>query len=277
MLDAIRVFLLFSAVCFFTVPLSAQSIQADTAIAHQRFFAFSPGWAYQQGRDEGMSSLIYSGHHFNGAIGVEKTKNNQFNNFKLEAMLGRMRPGTQPPGLRSVAQALRVQLDYSHLRKVQSWPNNGLELWIGGSWNNMLNVLNHQRYLNNSLNYAFSSSLGVAARVHYPLQLGNKAFRLYGQLELPLVAFNFRPSYASSIPEGFIAQERSNVRAFFDSGKLQTLNQFFRVRNELGVVHQLVNGNQVFLAYRWDYYSIAHEHRVQMAVHQIQLGWRYQF
>jgi len=275
-----QILYLFSALlsCLLIAASSyAQSAVPDSSSMRERMFTFSPGWAYQQGRDEGMSPLIYSGHHFNGAIGLEKINNNQLNSLHFEAMLGRMRPGAQPKGLRSVAQTLRIQMDYSHLRKVHSWPNNGLELWIGGAWNNMLNVLYHQRYLNNSLNYAFSSSLGAAARMHYPLQLGNKLFRLYGQLELPLVAFNFRPSFASSIPEGYIAQERSNVRAFFDSGRLQTLNRFFRVRNELGVIHQLMNGNQVFLNYRWDYYSIAHEHRVQMAVHQIQLGWRYQF
>ncbi len=254
-----------------------QSDSRDSTQLRERVLKFSPGWAYQQGRDEGMSPLTYSGHHFNGAIGVEKIKNNQFNNFNLEAMLGIMRPGAQPLQLRSKAQALRVQMDYSHLRKVHTWPKNRIELWIGGTWNNLLSVLYHQRYLNNSLNYAFSSSLGAAARVQYPLQLGNKSFRLYGQFELPLVAFNFRPSYASSIPEGYIAQDRSNVRAFFDSGRLQTLNRFFRIRNELGVVHHLTNGNQIFLAYRWDYYSIAHEHPVQMGVHQILLGWRYQF
>lgn len=271
-----RLLILISALLFGGGVLG-QSASGDTTQLRERVLKFSPGWAYQQGRDEGMSPLTYSGHHFNGAIGVEKIKGNQFNSFNLEAMLGRMSPGAQPIQLRSRAQALRMQMDYSHLRKIQTWSENGIELWVGGVFNNMLNVLYHQRYLNNSLNYAFSSSLGAAARVQYPLQLGNKAFRLYGQFQLPLIAFNFRPSYVSSIPEGYIAQDRSNVRAFFDSGRLQTFNKFFRVRNELGIIHQLTNGNQVFLAYRWDYYSIAHEHRVQMAVHQILLGWRYQF
>lgn len=260
-----------------TIAGFTQSTPDDTTTAPQRLFVFSPGWAYQQGRDEAMSPLTYSGHLFNGVVGLEKTNKNQFNSFVLNAMLGRMQAVNQPKGLRSRAQALRVQMDYAHLRKVKTWPTHGLELWLGGTWNNMLNVLNHTGYLNNSLNYAFSSSLGGAIRVQYPMHMGGRVFHVYGQAELPMLAFNFRPSFASSIPEGYIAQERSNVRAFFDSGKLQTLNRFIRLKNQLGIHRDLPNGNQVMLSYSWDYYQISHPHPVQMAVHQILLGWRYQF
>lgn len=263
--------------CLFGSYVLAQSEEETQPPIKERFFKFAPGFAYQQGRDEAMSPLIYSGSHFNGVVGLEKTKNGKFNALDLEIMVGRTRPSTQPKSYRSTAPALRLQMDYSHQRLIKSWQNQQLKLYIGGAMNNMLNVLLHRSFMNNSLNYAFSSSLGAAGRLHYQFKVKEKAFRIYAQVHLPLIAFNFRPSYASSIPEGYIAQDRSDLRAFFDSGKLQTLNDFFRLRNELGIFHLLPNNNQVLLTYRWDYYSITHPHPVQMAVHQILLGWRFNF
>src|SRR5690606_21715536 len=123
----------------------------------ERFFKFTPGFAYQQGRDEGMSPLIYTGSHFNGALGIEKFKNNRFNNIDFEVMLGRMRPPTQPEELRARAVALRLQMDYQHLRLLRTWKNDRLQLLVGGATNNLFSVLWHRSYMNNSLNYVFSS------------------------------------------------------------------------------------------------------------------------
>lgn len=254
-----------------------QEVKSDSIQLPDRFFQFTPGYAFQQGRDEGMSPLIYSGHHFSGLVGIEKTKNKQFNQLELTAMFGRLRAKSQPEALRSSALALRAQLDYCHERFLRSWLDEDLKFYLGGSWNNLLHVIWHQRYLNNSLNYAFSSSLGPSARFEYRISLKQRKFRIRAQLQLPVVAFNLRPAYASSLPEGYIAQDRSDVRAFFDSGELQTLNKFFRLRNLLQVHYELPNNNEVMLGYRWDYYSMQHEHLVQMAVHQILLGWRFHF
>lgn len=257
-------------------PLFAQSPE-ETEAPKERFFTFAPGYSFQQGRDEGMSPLIYSGNHFSGNLGLEKTKNQQFNKLQIGVDMGRMRPPTQPKPLRNSALSLRLQMDYTHERLLKTWRDDNLEFYLGGSWNNLMNIILNRNYVNNSFNYAFSSSIGPSGRIRYRFKIKERSFRIYAQLQVPLVAFNLRPSYASSIPEGYIAQERSNVRAFFDSGQLQTLNRFFRIRNELGLHHQLTNGNQVFLTYRWDYYSIRQHHTVQMAVHQILLGWRYNF
>jgi len=269
---------IFAAVLF-AVSFSSygQTIAPDSVNLPERYFQFTPGYAFQQGRDEGMSPLIYSGNHFNGTVGLEKTKNKQFNQLELTAIFGRLRAKSQPEALRSSVLALRTQLDYCHERFIRSWMNDDLTFYLGGSWNNLLNVLWHQRYLNNSLNYAFSSSLGPSGRFEYRFSLKQRKFRIRAQLQIPLVAFNLRPAFASSLPEGYIAQERSNVRAFFDSGELQTLNKFFRLRNLLQVHYELPNNNEVMLAYRWDYYAMQEEHPVKMAVHQILIGWRFHF
>lgn len=258
-------------------PLGGYGQQLPTDTVAQRFLLFSPGYAMQRGRDEGMSPLTYRGSQFHGTIGIEKQKKGILNALYLSASFGRMRAYNAPPVIRPSALALRLQMDYSYQRRVGMWLDDKLAVYVGASWNNLLNVLWHQHYVNNSLNYIFSSAIGPSGQVDYHFKIKSKSFRVHAQLQIPVLAFNIRPAYASSIPEGFIAQERSNIRAFFDSGKLVTLNRFFRLKNTLGIAHPLRNGNELFLNYCWDYYSSNTMHRTQLAAHQILLGWRFRF
>jgi hypothetical protein len=170
-----------------------------------------------------------------------------------------------------------MQLDYSQQRQVKTLHEEKIRVFVGGSYHMLANARLHKRYTNNDINYEFSTSIGPSASILYDFEIGKKAFQLSGRMDLPILAFNIRPAFASSIPEGFIARESSNLGAFFESGRVQTLNRFFRLRNDLALQHTLKNGNRVFLAYRWDYYQIKTHHPVQMAVHQILLGWLFQF
>jgi hypothetical protein len=77
--------------------------QTDT----ERFFKFAPGYALQQGRDEGMSPLTYSGNNFNGVIGLSKIKNKCLHSLDMEAMAGRMRADLPREVVPSVADAFR--------------------------------------------------------------------------------------------------------------------------------------------------------------------------
>lgn len=271
--------LLFCLLCAFVAasPHDGFGQQSATDTVAQRFLLFSPGYAMQHGRDEGMSPLTYRGSHFHGTIGVEKRKKDNLNALHFSAAIGKMQAYNAPITTRPSALALRLQMDYSYQRRIGIWLDDQLAVYVGASWNNLLHVLWHRQYVNNSLNYIFSSAIGPSGQVDYQFKIKSKQFRIHAQLQIPLLAFNMRPAYASSLPEGYIAQDRSNVRAFFDSGKLVTLNRFFRLRNTLGVAHPLRNGNELFLNYCWDYYSSSTMHRTQLAVHQISLGWRFRF
>src|SRR5690554_3357190 len=121
-------------------------VEPDSLITpeKERFYKFSPCIAIQQGRDEGMSPLIYSGSHFNGILGLEKSTQRNFHALDIEVLFGNMRPQTQPKEQRSSALALRLQMDYSYLKLVKTWRADRLQLFVGGAFNNMLNVLYHR-------------------------------------------------------------------------------------------------------------------------------------
>ncbi|TVR37081.1 MAG: hypothetical protein EA392_13680 [Cryomorphaceae bacterium] len=247
--------------------------QSDTL----RFLTIRPGYSWMQGRDVGMSPLLYSGSHFHGQIGLEKTKDRCLKVLQLDLTFGEMTTPSLPKGRRSRALSGQVQMNYAQQYNLKSWKEGRLQWFLGGSWMNFLTLRFHQRYLNNSLNYEFSSSIGPSSSLRYNTEIFGKPYECFARMDVPLLAFNLRPSFASSIPEGYIAQERSDVRAFFDSGRLQTLNRFFRVRNELGIARVLNNKNRLVISYVWDYYHISHIHPVDVAQHQILMGWYFSF
>ena len=254
-------------------PVITSGAQSDTL----RFLTMRPGYSWMQGRDVGMSPLLYSGGHFHGQIGLEKTKNRCYKVLQLDLTFGEMTTTSLPKGRRSRALSGRVQMNYAQQYNLKSWKDGRLQWFLGGSWMNFLTLRFHQRYLNNSLNYEFSSAIGPSSSLRYKTELFGKPYECFVRMDIPLLAFNLRPSFASSIPEGYIAQERSDVRAFFDSGRLQTLNRFFRVRNELGIARVLNNKNRLVISYVWDFYHISHIHPVDVAQHQILIGWYFSF
>jgi hypothetical protein len=261
------ILVLFSAIC-------GQLVAQDNKDRH---FSFMPGYAYQQGRDNGMSPLTYSGSNLAGQLALHKTKAGGYHNLALSFALGQMRPGKQTGAQRSQAVSLLLQFNYSRQFQLMAWKDDRLRLFLGGSWLNLLNLRWHQSYVNNALNYEFSSAIGPASMLVYDLTIAEKPFRVYGRLDIPFLAFNLRPAYASSIPDGFIARERSAVRAFFDSGKMQSFNNFFRFRNELGIQKKLNNQNMIAISYCWDFYHINQYHAVNIGVHQIMGGWFFHF
>lgn len=244
---------------------------------NERYFHILPGYASQEGRDVGMSPLAYSGNHFMGIFGFERRTAKSIHKITVLGMTGRMHASTQPKGVRSIIKANRFQLDYSYRHVVKKWKDETVRLYVGGAWNTLGNTRYHTRYGNNAWNYDISASLGATVALFYHFKLGTKQFLFHTGMELPLVAFNVRPAYGSSIPEGFIGQEGGNVKAFFKSGEVQSFNCFFRLIATHNIEYVLFNGNRLLLGYTWDFYSMQRYHRVQMASHQITAGWAFRF
>ena len=244
---------------------------------NERYLYLMPGYAYQEGRDAGMSPLIYCGNNFTAMLGIGIRAPRSINRVDVSGLIGYMQPPAQPKGDRSTAKAYRAQLDYSYLHIVKQWKLGALRLYAGGSWNTLANLRDNTGYDNNKYNYDFSTSIGPAAVLYYNFNIRKKKLLFYTGIELPLLAFNIRPAYASSIPEGFIAQQGGDVKAFFKSGEVQSFNRFFRLRVNSTLEYILFNQNRILLSYVWDYYSMQKYHMVQMASHQVLLGWAFRF
>jgi hypothetical protein len=264
-----------SLILFLLLWNFSQKVYSDNP--KERYIKILPGYGYMQGRDEGMSPLIYTGSHFAGTTGFEKRNQKAVNRLDMTALIGNLQNATQPDGYNSKVWSLRMQADYQYLRFVKSWKEEKLKVYVGGVWNNLANVRNHSRYGNNSLNYEFSSSLGASGMVKYDFNFKNRKLAVYSTLDLPLIAFNVRPSFASSIPDGFIAQEKRNLGAFFQSGKIQSYGGFFRFRIANAFEYVIFNDNRLMLGYTWDYYGIQKYYKVQMASHQLLIGLIFRF
>ena len=182
---------------------------------NERYLHFLPGYAYQEGRDVGMSPLLYCGSNFTGNLGLEIRTVKSINRIDVSGTIGRMIPPTQPKDFRSIVKAKRLQLDYAYLHIVKKWKQETLQLYVGGVWNILANTRYHTGYVNNAWNYDFSTSLGGTIALLYNFKIKKKSFAFYTDIELPVAAFNIRPAYASSIPEGFIAREGGKARGIF--------------------------------------------------------------
>lgn len=262
----------------FSSALMVQGSGSDTSgIVKERYLYILPGYAYQEGRDVGMSPLLYVGNNFSGVLGVEVRKAKFINRIEASTLVGGMYAPALSKELRSSVKAYRVQLDYAYLHLVKEWKQDALRLYAGGIWNTLANARYHTGYVNNAWNYDFSTSLGGSVAIFYNFKWKKKHLIFHTGIELPLVGFNIRPAYASSIPEGFIACEGEKVKAFFKSGQVQTFNRFFRLRANSMLEYILFNGNRLLLGYTWDYYSMQKNHKVQMASHQILVGWSFSF
>jgi hypothetical protein len=168
-------------------------------------------------------------------------------------------------------------LDYCYLHQIKHWNAQKLLLYAGGAWNNLIALRIHQRYVNNDINYDFSSSLGATFSLLYSFNLKKRTFLLNSEITIPFVAFNIRPSFASSIPDGFINQKGSNIKAFFHSGMIQSFGGFFRLRNAYTLEYVLFNDNRLMLGYTWDYYCIKKYYKSQAGVHFLLLGLLFRF
>jgi len=162
-----------------------------------------PGYAYQEGRDAGMSPLLYSGNNFSALLGFEKRANKSIHRADVSGIVGFMQVPGFPQSFHLPVKAYRLQFDYKYLHQVKAWKTDALRLYAGGVWNTLANLRYNMNYDNNAYNYDFSTSLGGAVALFYNFKIRKKPFLFYSEIELPLVAFNIRPAYASSIPEGF--------------------------------------------------------------------------
>ena len=241
-----------------------------------RFYDVAPGMTYFYMRDEGMSPLIYQGFNFTANSRIQWRNNKMRHGINYHFVYGNLKTQRHPTNPSQV-ENLRMELDHYYVRHTYEDESTGINVFLGGSVNVLGTMRSHQRFGNNALNYDGVFSLNVNALAEYDFQLWSRDFELSYRVFIPVYGYVFRPSYATSVPGGFINQQGSDFRAALESGHHATVNQFFRWNNTLELNYSLKNGNRLRLSYVWDYYSIAKTHPVKVAMHQVLIGTMFNF
>lgn len=172
----------------------------------------------------------------------------------------------------------RFEGNYRYEKQVRSLWNNRLRWFVGGSFNGLWTLWQFQNFSNNAFNNSFYFSLSPHSTLEFPFRLWRRNFQLSYSAFLPLLTFAIRPSYGTTRFPGFLDDERDEpIRQFLGSGRLTTLNNFFRYSNTLALEYALRNTNRLRLSYTWNYVRYNEPRLVQSASHNITLSTMFNF
>ncbi len=239
------------------------------------YFDSSVGISYFYLRDNATSPLIYKGLNFSSDLRIMFLNNKMRHGAILGFNYGKLKPV-------SIYNSSRIEnigtgIDYFYLRKFSEINDKNITLFAGLSINIGGNIRDHSRYVNNSISYEQVNSLNINFQSEYNFTLFKRDFQLIYRTYSPFYAFVLRPSFASSVPEGFIDQTGNNFKAYLESCNHLTFNKYFRWNNSFDLCYILKNGNKLRLSYGWDFYNIDILHNVKSANHKLLFSTMFNF
>lgn len=174
--------------------------------------------------------------------------------------------------------AFRFEGNYSYEKLLKLLWNNRLQWYVGGNFSGLWTLWQFQNYSNNAFNNSFYFSLSPQTTLEFPFRLWKHYFRVSYSAFLPLLTFALRPSYGTTRFPEFLDDERDeSVQQFLESGRLATLNNFFRYSNTLALEYALRNTNRLRLSYTWNFVQYNEPRLVQSASHNITLSTMFNF
>ena len=164
-----------------------------------------------------------------------------------------------------------VEVNYSYQKYLKNIWKDRLRWYVGASFNSLYALLQYQEFNNNSFNNSAYVSLSPQTSLVYDFKLLGRDFRAQASAYIPILTFAMRPSYGSSNFFGFLDDQRDDTaRQLLESGKVVTLNKFFRYSNIFSLEYPLKkNPNRLRLSYEWNYTRYSEPRLVQMATHNI--------
>lgn len=257
------------SILLFLLPLLAKP-QADTA-SGSSFLLLSAGSGSLATFDEMMSPLAYKGIVYGPSIGYAREFQRSFFSIGLQYAYGKTKSSAHPDLTRLKATGHFIEIAFSYLRKSNSsktWP-----LYLGVSWNSMLNARNHPWL------YVYGEmATGICADLlmKRPFSIGRHGMQISYHATLPLANLIVVPSYAYSPPEPFQDQNAHYRKGKFRRG-LKSLEpawawDFFRFQNTFALEKEIRGCNRLFAAY--DFMLLAHNkpEKVRVAKSFVRIG-----
>ena len=174
--------------------------------------------------------------------------------------------------------AFRFEAHYSYETRMKPLWKDRLRWYVGGNLSGLWTLWQFQNYSNNAFNNSFYFSLSPQTTLEYPFRLWKRNFQVSYSAFLPLLTFAIRPSYGTTRLPEFIDSERDEpVQQFLGSGRVTSLNRFFRYSNTLALEYALRNTNRLRLSYTWNFIRYNEPRLVQSASHNITIATMFNF
>jgi hypothetical protein len=255
--------LLTSAICFDVVTHVYGQEEPKTL----HFFNFGGGYTHPVLYDASYSAIIYRGMAATAVAQYHRRKPSFLDHLDFRFDYGELSNETSF----AVVAYYRGEGNYSYQKHLKNIWQDRLEWYAGGSINFLYTLHQYRDFSNNSFNNSAYSSISPQSSLVYNFSLWNRDFRAQVSAYIPILTFAMRPSYGSSNFFGFLDDERDDTfRQLLESGKLSTLNSFFRYSNTFSLEYKLKkNPNRLRLSYEWNYVRYNEPRLTQMATHNI--------
>lgn len=259
---------------FFTCVLSF-NIYGQEQNEFVRYFNIGGGFTAPTSYDQSFSSIIYRGYAGSATAQYHRRSNQKMEHFDLRFDIGEL---TNDISLAYLTY-YRFEGNYSHEKLLKNIWQDRVEWYVGGSFNSLWTLFQYRDFNNNSFNNSVYASLSPHTSLVYHFKLWNRDFRLQGAAYLPVLTFAMRPSYGSSNFFGFLDDDRDDTfRQLLESGKLVSLNKFFRYSNTFALEYFFKdNPNRIRLTYEWNYLRYNEPRLTQSASHNITFSTMFNF
>ncbi|TVR74184.1 MAG: hypothetical protein EA408_03205 [Marinilabiliales bacterium] len=237
----------------------------------KRHIGFGGGWQAGGLRDRGISPLYYSGHYGLAQAGYYYISDSTLAGISTNFSWGRIIPAIYPGPDGSEIISIRGSLDFQLLRYAGTLTGEKIRLHAGGTMTSNIGFYEHNNLMNSAKkNYSFST-LNVTGSISDAINIMGRDFMVSFTASIPVISFIVRPSQSYIKPEGFLDHNTGNIRSFFSSIEIASLNRFAGAVTETAIERTLSSGNKIQLGYKWQYFSHMNENRLESAMHGISI------
>jgi hypothetical protein len=220
-------------------------------------------------RDDGHSSLIYSGLNPTLRLGYERVGTDVVSRITFSFSGGEIKPKTRPQPEKhlSKAEISTFEVTYAYYRRMgNAYETEGLNRYVGGAITFLFDGRTYNLPSNNLFGYQANLSLNAGGYVQKKI---NNSVRMNDEIFTPLLTFAMRPNYIGLMP---MTTSDFSVKHVLKTGQFVTVNKLFRFYNRFGFEQQINDHRQRQVAYTWD----ALINNVSRPLHSVSSGVSYE-
>ncbi len=242
--------------------------EAKTDSPAAKFLGTAAGYTYGGLRDYGISPLYYGGHHITGEAGYYLYKDSILFNIEAGFSHGTVRPSIYPGPDGSKMKSIKAGADINYMRYAGSIGERA-KIFAGGIMVSRFGFYEHNNLMNSAKTNYIYSTINAGGKLTREIDAGSGRYMLLVTVDVPVLAFITRPAYSYIKPEGFLNHNTGNIRSFFSSIEISSINRFTGIGTNVEIERKLSNGNTVRLGYSWEFFDHKNSNRLKSALHGI--------
>ena len=248
-----------SLIIFCIVCANAFAQVDSTRKGFARYVNFGIGLVHHSMYDEAMSTVRYRGTLTAPLFGHVKTNARKHSQWDAHMSFMKYKTKLSNDLVPMAMTNVRFATDYQRLQRVQKWSNNW-DIRVGGTSSVLFNFKQAPQLDNSQLVYEYAISAGLGGMASKEIQLFQHDWLLRYNLQLPLIAYLYRPPYLNRVE--FFNPENELIGYTLRNSEFGTLNKYLRINTALSLTKNIRGGNAIKFGYGWDFYRMKTINRV---------------